>query len=211
MRFQVGKLVCELSLDESGRVLTRWFLKNGRRTEAPKYLAARERRQYRAGRDAFLRRVGRLPARLGPPAATWRTLQRIAPVLLVAALLAGCATITKGTTQVVAVNTSGGVGATCTLTSPAIGAQSVVTPDTITLAKGRDNISVRCTKECYQDGAGVISSSFESMSAGNIIVGGLIGFGVDAASGAMNNYTPEIQVVMTPIPGCRARTTQLTQ
>jgi hypothetical protein len=123
-------------------------------------------------------------------------------VLLVALAVAGCATITKGTTQVVAVNTPGVAGATCKLTSPAIGTQSVVTPDTITLTKGRDNISVRCTKECYQDGAGVISSNLESMTAGNIIVGGLIGFGVDAASGAMNNYTPEIQVVMTPILGC---------
>jgi hypothetical protein len=92
MQFQVGKLVCELSLDGDGEVQTRWFLTNGRRTEAPKYLAARERRQYRAGRDAFLRAAGKLPARLGPQAlASWRTLRRLAPALLVAAAVAGCA------------------------------------------------------------------------------------------------------------------------
>jgi hypothetical protein len=33
-------------------------------------------------------------------------------------LLAACATLTKGTTQVVAVNTPGVNGATCTLTLP---------------------------------------------------------------------------------------------
>jgi hypothetical protein len=43
----------------------------------------------------------------------------------------------------------------------------------------------------------------EGMTAGNIILGGVIGLGVDAASGAMNKYTPEIQVIMTPIAGCR--------
>jgi hypothetical protein len=121
-----------------------------------------------------------------------------------AVMLAACATITKGTTQVVAVNTPGAAGASCTLTSPAIGALTVVTPDTISLPKASDNISVRCSKECYQDGAGVISSNMEGMTAGNIILGGVIGLGVDAVSGAMNKYSPEIQVALIPVPGCGA-------
>jgi len=121
-----------------------------------------------------------------------------------AVMLAACATITKGTTQVVAVNTPGVAGASCTLTSPAIGTLTVVTPDTISLPKASDNISVRCSKECYQDGAGVISSNMEGMTAGNIILGGVIGLGVDAVSGAMNKYSPEIQVALIPIPGCGA-------
>jgi hypothetical protein len=128
------------------------------------------------------------------------------PVVFIwlALVLAACATITKGTTQVVAVNTPGVAGASCTLTSPAIGSLTVVTPDTISLPKASDSISVRCSKQCYQDGAGVISSNMEGMVAGNIILGGVIGLGVDAVSGAMNKYSPEIQVVMTPVPGCGA-------
>jgi hypothetical protein len=125
-------------------------------------------------------------------------------VLWLAVMLAACATITKGTTQVVAVNTPGVAGASCTLTSPAIGTLTVVTPDTISLPKASDNISVRCSKECYQDGAGVISSNMEGMTAGNIILGGVIGLGVDAVSGAMNKYSPEIQVALVPVPGCGA-------
>ena len=120
-----------------------------------------------------------------------------------ALLLAACATITKGTTQVVAVNTPGVIGATCTLTSSAVGTRVVVTPGTILLDKGQEAVAVRCTKECYNDGAGIISSNMEAMTAGNIIFGGVIGIGVDAASGAMNKYSPDIQVIMTPIPGCR--------
>src|SRR5436309_1633614 len=101
----------------------------------------------------------------------------------IATALGACATITKGTTQIVVVNTPGVVAASCTLTSSTIGTQSVVTPATNNLQKGNDNISVRCTKECYGDGVSVISSSFEAMTAGNIIVGGVVGIGVDAISG----------------------------
>jgi hypothetical protein len=121
-------------------------------------------------------------------------------LLAAASLLAGCATIVRGTTQAVAVDTPGVQGAACTLTSPAIGTVTVITPGTTTLSKSKESITVRCTKECYFDGSGVISSSFEAMTAGNIILGGVIGLGVDAASGAMNNYTPSIQVLMQPNP-----------
>jgi len=125
----------------------------------------------------------------------------VAAVVLLAA--AGCATITRGTTQIVVVNTPGVPGATCTLTSTSIGSQTAVTPATVTLQKGRDNVSVHCSKECYQDGAGIIASNLEGMTAGNILLGGVVGLGVDAASGAMNSYTAEVQIVMVPIQGCR--------
>ena len=85
MRFQVGRLTCEMLLDDTGKVVTTCW------PGAPKYLDAADRRQYRAGRVAFLRAAGQLPGRLGPQAATWRAVQRLAPVLLVASVLAGCA------------------------------------------------------------------------------------------------------------------------
>jgi len=40
------------------------------------------------------------------------------------------------------------------------------------------------------------------MTAGNVVFGGLLGLGIDAASGAMNTYDSGVEVVMTPIPGC---------
>jgi hypothetical protein len=40
------------------------------------------------------------------------------------------------------------------------------------------------------------------MTAGNLIVGGVIGIGVDAMSGAMNKYPDVISVPMVPIPAC---------
>jgi hypothetical protein len=126
------------------------------------------------------------------------------PIILTGLLLvlAACATLTKGTTQVVAINTPGVTGATCTLTAPAIGTLRVVTPDTVVLPKARDNVAVRCSKECYRDGDGSISSDVEGMVAGNIIIGGVVGAVADAASGAMYKYSGEVQVAMDPVPGC---------
>jgi hypothetical protein len=126
-------------------------------------------------------------------------------IFLAAALAAGCATITRGTTQTVSLDTPGAAGAQCTLTSSAVGTKSVVTPATVTLEKGQEAVAVHCTKACYQDGKGIIASNIEGMTAGNLVVGGVIGLGVDAATGAMNKYNPDTQIVMVPIQGCRAK------
>src|SRR5205807_580780 len=93
-----------------------------------------------------------------------KLMSRLGMILAAAVVVltaAGCATITRGTTQVVVVNTPGVTGATCTLTSASIGTQTAVTPATITLQKGRDNVAVHCRKECYQDGTGIISANLE--------------------------------------------------
>jgi hypothetical protein len=128
---------------------------------------------------------------------------RRAGVLALALSVVACATITRGTNQNVAVNTPGVAGATC-MVSTSVGPQTVVTPGTVSLAKGSASLPVHCTKQCYQDGAGVIASTIEPMTAGNLIVGGAIGIGVDAVSGAMNKYPDEVAIVMIPIPGCGA-------
>jgi hypothetical protein len=63
-------------------------------------------------------------------------------------------------------------------------------------------LPVKCSKACYQDGGGILGSTFEAMSAGNLVFGGVIGIGIDAMSGAMNKYPNQISVPMIPIPGC---------
>src|SRR5689334_9040204 len=109
-------------------------------------------------------------------------------VLLCASIvLGGCATVVKGTDQQVSLDTPGYPGATCTLTSNAFGMRRVVTPAVVDLPKSKHNVAVNCKKGCAK-GSGVISSGVEAMTAGNVIVGGVIGLGVDAATGAMNKY-----------------------
>jgi len=132
-------------------------------------------------------------------------LTKLVPCALLAVGLGACATLTKGTTQQVSINTPGVQAATCTLNSSAIGTKVVNTPAVIVLDKSQDAIAVTCKKECYQDGVAIIASNTESMSAGNIVFGGVIGLGVDAASGAMNKYNADNQIAMVPIQGCRPR------
>ncbi len=115
----------------------------------------------------------------------------------------GCASITKGTTQSVSLDTPGVPGASCTLASEGIGTKVVQTPISMVLDKSQHNISVSCKKECYNDGIGIIPSHTEAMAAGNIIAGGVVGLAVDAASGAMNKYNDANQIAMVPIPGCK--------
>ncbi|MEX0744210.1 MAG: hypothetical protein WD118_01300 [Phycisphaeraceae bacterium] len=128
---------------------------------------------------------------------------RVLVVIALAFCAAGCATIVKGTTQAVALDTPGAPGAACELSSPGVGTQTITTPATFELEKSQHNISVTCRKPCYQDGVGVIASYTEGMAAGNVLVGGVIGLGVDAATGAMNKYADRTSITMIPIQGCR--------
>jgi hypothetical protein len=133
------------------------------------------------------------------------TVMRWQALVLTSILIGGCATITKGSMQSVSINTPNVVGAVCTLSSPSIGNRTITAPNTVSIEKASYNIDVHCKKECYEDGVAVIGTSVEVMTAGNILIGGVIGLGVDAASGAINKYDPEATVVMQPIKGCRAR------
>jgi hypothetical protein len=122
-------------------------------------------------------------------------------IMIFAVLLGGCATITRGTTQSVAVDTPGVQGATCVIQTQS-GPQTVVTPGTVTLSKGSTSLPIQCKKECYLDGVSIVPAGTEAMAAGNVIFGGVIGLGVDAASGAMNKYPDIVTVGMQQDPKC---------
>jgi hypothetical protein len=94
-------------------------------------------------------------------------------------VLVACATITRGTTQVVAVDTPGAPGTSCAIQTQN-GPQVVTTPGSVTLSRGSSSLPIQCTKECYLLGSSIIPSNAESMAAGNVIFGGIIGLGVDA-------------------------------
>ena len=128
---------------------------------------------------------------------------RLIVAVALAACVGSCATITRGTSQNVAVDTPGVPGAMCTIQTQS-GPQVVTTPGSVVLAKGSTALPIQCTKECYLTGSSIIPSGTETMAAGNVVFGGVIGLGVDAASGAMNKYPDIVTVAMTPDPHCAA-------
>lgn len=124
-------------------------------------------------------------------------------LLAVAAMgftLSGCASIVKGTSQSILITTPPTTGAYCILTSKE-GNWTVTSPGAVTVSKSRENIIVTCTKEGFQEAVASIPSNFEGWTVGNILIGGVIGLGVDAATGAINDYPDAFQVPMTPMPG----------
>ena len=124
-------------------------------------------------------------------------LKRLIPALLLAATLPACATITSGTSQSLAVMTEP-AGATCTLQREgAVIAVVNPTPGTVTVSKSSRDIAVRCTRPGHSPGVHVVPAQFQAMTAGNILIGGVIGLAVDAASGALSRY-PESTVVILP-------------
>lgn len=119
--------------------------------------------------------------------------------MIAASTLTGCASIVSGTSQVVSVetlHTSGNVaGASCKLENDK-GVYYVTTPGTVTVHRAYGDMNVKCEKTGYDAGLATVKSSTKGMMAGNIVFGGFIGAGVDAASGAAYDYPALFQVMM---------------
>jgi len=126
-----------------------------------------------------------------------------AAVAAAAIALSGCATIVEGTTQSVAVNTTPESGAQCSLTNSQ-GTWYVTTPGNATVHKTKTDLDVTCTKAGFAPGHMVAVSHFGGTTAGNVIAGGLVGIGIDAASGANYHYDSPLSVALgensAPVP-----------
>jgi hypothetical protein len=124
-------------------------------------------------------------------------LEMIAAVAALGAALSGCASIVEGTTQSIAVTSPPADGAKCVLKSSE-GTYYVTTPGNATVHKTKNDLDVNCTKVGFKDAHTTIPSHFNGATAGNILAGGVIGLGIDAATGANYNYPTEYAVTMVP-------------
>src|SRR6185369_3446122 len=123
---------------------------------------------------------------------------RLVAAVAAVSTLGACATVVSGTSQNISVRTEPD-GANCRLER----AGAVVgiinpTPGTVHVDKSKNDITVICKKEGYEDGISPLPSSFTGATFGNILLGGLIGVAVDAASGANNKYPENAYVILTP-------------
>ena len=122
----------------------------------------------------------------------------IAVTVLAGVQLSACASIIKGSTASIGVTSPPVTGAVCTLSSSQ-GNWQMTTPGSVTVERSKSDIQITCKKDGYQDAYAIIPSNFEGWTVGNLVFGGIIGVGVDAATGAMNNYPNAFQVPMTPL------------
>ncbi len=113
-------------------------------------------------------------------------------------LTTACATVTQGTTATIAVTTEP-PGATCTISRE--GSPIAVvnpTPGSVTISRSTRDLSVRCERAGHLPGIVTTPAGFQAMTVGNLLIGGIIGVAVDAASGAMGTYPGSIMVTLPP-------------
>ena len=122
-------------------------------------------------------------------------LAALAPI----ALLAGCASIVNGQTQVISIKTiAKGEDVdkcACTLLNNK-GTWYVTSPGTVSVHRSFQDLQVTCKKDGLEPGIVAVKSSTKAMAFGNILFGGIIGAGVDSGTGAAFDYPPLIPVEM---------------
>jgi hypothetical protein len=116
------------------------------------------------------------------------------------ALLSACATMIEGTSDNITVTTTP-AGATCTVDREGqrVGAVAA-TPGSIRVDKSRHDLSVTCGKEGYVSSTSTVEASFTGTTFANILLGGVVGVVVDAASGANSKYPADIRVDLAETP-----------
>jgi hypothetical protein len=125
-------------------------------------------------------------------------LRRTLATIIMMAGLAGCASVMSGTSQTLTLDTIPS-GADCSLSRKGLVIGRVnPTPGGVFVQRTHDDITVSCTKEGYQTGSFVNRSGLEAATLGNVILGGLVGVVIDAASGANNKYDEKMRIVLAP-------------
>lgn len=122
---------------------------------------------------------------------------RFLAALLALALLPGCASITAGTTQSIAVDTQPQRPADCRLSNEK-GTWGVRAPGVTTVTKAYGPLTVTCSTPDGWGGSTAIQSTTAGAAFGNIIAGGVIGAAVDMSSGAAYVYPPQVFVPLAP-------------
>jgi hypothetical protein len=125
-------------------------------------------------------------------------------IVLAAALAApcvGCASVTRGTTENISISSTP-AGAIAEITGLEI-PTSCVTP-CVVQAKRNADITVTVNKEGYEPQiiplTKEIPGSGAAGFAGNVLLGGLVGMGVDAATGAALDHKPNpVIVTLQPV------------
>jgi hypothetical protein len=122
-------------------------------------------------------------------------------LVAMAGLMGGCATVTRGTTSQVTIDSvpPGAEARTST------GHSCPETPCTIEISR-KSEFTVSYSKPGFQDTQIPVSTRIAGAGAagfaGNVLIGGLVGMGVDAATGSTLEHYPN-PVIATLVPNAR--------
>ena len=108
-------------------------------------------------------------------------------IFILSLMLFNCATLTTGQDQVISIDTPNCPAASCKLTNSEGTYYVNRTPGTVTINKSGSNLNVICGMNGSEEAMSTDSNT-ESMTWGNILVGGIIGYAVDAGTGSAYEY-----------------------
>ena len=75
----------------------------------------------------------------------------------------------------------------------------VETPETIVIKKTKHDIMVTCDLAGFHQSREHLKSKIQDATWGNIVAGGLIGWGIDSATGSDNKYEKYVTITMVPL------------
>lgn len=126
---------------------------------------------------------------------------RLLGAVALAAVLGGCASVTRGTTENISISSTP-AGAEAVISGLDV-PTACVTPCAI-VAKRSADISISFAKEGYEPEVVQLTKEVPATGAagfaGNVIAGGLVGMGVDAVTGAAQDHKPNpVIVTLKPV------------
>ena len=124
---------------------------------------------------------------------------RFKPLMMLPLLsCAACSSIIEGTSQQIEVVTNP-AGASCTLVREGQPIGTInPTPGSVLIKKTKYDITVLCDKQGFAQATYLNHSGAAGATAGNIILGGGIGWAIDSASGADNKYDTPVNLTLVP-------------
>ncbi len=118
-------------------------------------------------------------------------------VIGAAVLGSGCASIVDGRNQMVSVemrsNAAPVSGGSCRLVNDK-GSWFVYAPGSAAIRRSYEDLSVQCRKPGFALAQATVKSVVRPLVFGNILIGGVVGAGVDSANGAAYDYPSPIVV-----------------
>lgn len=114
-------------------------------------------------------------------------LARVALGLALGTALSGCATVVEGTKEKVTVRTVPPADANCLLRNRE-GQWHASAPGTVKVDRSSSPLQIDCEAPGYGPGHATAQAHFNGVTLGNVVLGGLVGIGIDAATGADHSY-----------------------
>ncbi|MDI6766891.1 MAG: hypothetical protein QME52_08725 [Bacteroidota bacterium] len=126
---------------------------------------------------------------------------------VLAVFIISCATIIKGTSQDISINSSPTMASVVVKTTGGVEVFTGTTPTTAKLSKKKEYIAT-ISLEGYKETTVQITQSFEAWTIGNLLCGGVLRLVIDAVDGAMWKLEPEqimVSLVTASIEGGESR------